>query len=71
MNCASCDVPSVHVTIACVSPRVKSDEPWTRGSQPTSLASPRISEKRRPSGRRRLWRMSSRKSFSLSESNRF
>ena len=36
MYCSSIFVPSVVVTIACVSPRVKSAEPWTRGSQPTS-----------------------------------
>ena len=28
-------VPSVMTTIACVSPRVNSAEPWVRGSTPT------------------------------------
>ena len=31
------------VTSACVSPRVKSAEPWTRGSTPTSIQIGRIS----------------------------
>ena len=34
MRCESRSVPSVAATSACVSPRVKSAEPWTRGKQP-------------------------------------
>ena len=37
MICVSSEVPSVTVTRAWVSPRVKSAEPWVRGSTPTSL----------------------------------
>jgi hypothetical protein len=37
MSCASRFVPSVTVTSACVSPRVKMDEPCVRGSQPTCV----------------------------------
>ena len=36
MICMSSEVPRVTVTRACVSPRVKSAEPWVRGSTPTS-----------------------------------
>src|SRR6266852_4695514 len=35
-RCSSLVVPSVVVTIACVSPRWKTAEPWVRGSTPTS-----------------------------------
>src|ERR1043166_2365811 len=34
MICSSRAVPSVATTIACVSPRVNSAEPWVRGSTP-------------------------------------
>ncbi len=34
--CSSLEVPSVVVTMACVSPRWNSAEPWTRGRRPTS-----------------------------------
>ena len=50
MCCASWLVPSVVVTSACVSPRVKSAEPWVRGSTP-DLAGDRAGC-RRPRGRR-------------------
>ncbi len=39
---ASSEVPSVAVTRACVSPRVKSAEPWVRGRSPTSHVIGRI-----------------------------
>ena len=42
MICASSEVPSVAVTRACVSPRVKSAEPWVRGRTPTSQVIGRI-----------------------------
>ena len=38
MRCSSSLVPSVAVTSACVSPRVKSAEPCVRGSSPTSMS---------------------------------
>ena len=41
--CSSCAVPSVVVTIACVSPRVKSAEPCARGRTPTSHVIGRMS----------------------------
>ena len=41
--CASSAVPSVQVTSACVSPRVKTAEPWVRGSTPVSIQIGRIS----------------------------
>ena len=34
--CSSSEVPRVVTTIACVSPRVKSAEPWVLGRSPTS-----------------------------------
>ena len=40
---SSSDVPSVAATSACVSPRVKSAEPWARGSTPTSIVIGRMS----------------------------
>jgi hypothetical protein len=46
-------VPRVAVTSAWVSPRVKSAEPWVRGSVPTSIVMSRISSSARPSKRRR------------------
>ena len=64
--CWSSDVPSVTVTSACVSPRVNTDEPWTRGSTPTSDQIGRISSNLRPSSRTRFSRISSRRTFSLS-----
>src|SRR4029453_15823126 len=36
MICSSWPVPSVATTSAWVSPRVNSEEPWARGSTPTS-----------------------------------
>ena len=51
MICASSDVPSVAVTSACVSPRVKSAEPWVRGRRPTSQVIGRIWSNPRPSSR--------------------
>ena len=44
-------VPSVATTIACVSPRVNSDEPWVRGSTPTFEAIGRTVSSARPSMR--------------------
>src|SRR6186713_2875945 len=38
MRCSSRAVPSVATTIACVSPRVKSADPWVRGSTPVRIA---------------------------------
>ena len=57
-------VPRVAVTRAWVSPRVKREEPWVRGSTPTSQVMGRISSKRRPSSRRWFTRISVRSSFS-------
>ena len=37
MTCSSRIVPSVAVTSACVSPRLKIDEPCVRGRTPTSM----------------------------------
>ena len=48
---ASSEVPSVAVTRACVSPRVKSAEPWVRGRMPTSQVIGRIWANSRPSRR--------------------
>ena len=45
MRCSSSLVPSVTVTSACVSPRVKSAEPWVRGSTPASPQMARTSSK--------------------------
>jgi hypothetical protein len=46
-------VPSVAVTMPWVSPRVNSDEPWGRGSQPTSQVIGRTVVVSRPSMRTR------------------
>ena len=51
MNCSSSAVPSVATTIAWVSPRVKSAEPWVRGSRPVWQTIGRTSSVRRPSMR--------------------
>ena len=53
MRCESSVVPSVAVTSAWVSPRVKSAEPCTRGRTPVSIVILRISSKARWSGRMR------------------
>ena len=45
-------VPSVVVTRAWVSPRVKMALPWVRGRTPASIQMSRTSSKARPSGRR-------------------
>ena len=66
MSCVSSDVPSVTVTSACVSPRVKSAEPWVRGRTPASIAIGRIWSNARPSRRLRPWRIVSRVSVSTS-----
>jgi hypothetical protein len=58
-------VPSVVETSACVSPRVNTADPWTRGSTPVSIQIGRISSKRRPSSRRPRSRISSRSTFSF------
>ena len=47
--CSSCLVPSVAATSACVSPRVKSAEPWVRGRNDTSALMARVSVDFRPS----------------------
>ena len=44
-------MPSVVTARDCVSPRVKSADPWTLGSTPTSQAMGRISSMERPSTR--------------------
>ena len=49
--CSSLEVPSVAVTMACVSPRWNNAEPCTRGSRPTSQAIGRIVLVSRPSMR--------------------
>ncbi len=64
--CWSSEVPSVTVTSACVSPRVNTAEPWTRGSTPTSDQIGRISSNLRPSSRTPFSSTSSRRTFSLS-----
>ena len=48
-RCSSCLVPSVAATSACVSPRVKSAEPWVRGRNDTSALIARVSVDFRPS----------------------
>ena len=50
--CMSSLVPSVVVTSAWVSPRVKIAEPWVRGNTPTSIQIGRIWSNARLSGRR-------------------
>ena len=65
MRCSSSLVPSVTVTSACVSPRVKSAEPCVRGSTPASPQMSRTSSNLRPSGRRCESSISSRKIRSL------
>ena len=47
-RCSSSLVPRVTATSAWVSPRVKSAEPWTRGSSPTSLVMVRTTSCGRP-----------------------
>ena len=47
-RCSSSEVPSVAATRACVSPRVKRAEPWTRGRTPTSETMKRMSAGPRP-----------------------
>jgi hypothetical protein len=49
--CSSLEVPSVVTTAACVSPRWKSADPWTRGRMPTSHTIGRIVFMSRPSMR--------------------
>ena len=58
---ASRAVPSVAETSAWVSPRVKSAEPWVRGSRPTSISMSRISSSRRLSKRVRSLSTTSRR----------
>ncbi len=58
MRCESRSVPSVAATSACVSPRVKSAEPWTRGSRPVRISIGRTVRVSRPSMRgspERIW----------------
>ncbi len=51
MICSSRAVPSVATTIACVSPRVNSAEPWVRGSTPVRMLIGRTVRVSRPSMR--------------------
>ena len=51
MICSSRSVPSVAATSACVSPRVKSAEPWARGSTPVRISIGRTVRVSRPSMR--------------------
>ena len=51
MICSSRAVPSVATTSACVSPRVKSPEPWVRGSTPVRMVIGRTVRVSRPSMR--------------------
>ncbi len=60
MSWVSSEVPSVTVTSACVSPRVKSAEPWVRGRTPISTSMGRTSSNARPSRRLRSRRIVSR-----------
>ena len=58
MRCASRSVPSVAATTACVSPRVNSAEPCTRGSTPERISIGRTVRVSRPSMRgspERIW----------------
>ena len=68
MCCASWLVPSVVVTSACVSPRVKSAEPCVRGSTPASQVIWRMSAPARPSIRLPVLSTSSRRCFFLADS---
>ena len=43
--------PRVHTDMTCVWPRVKTAEPWARGSSPTSHQMGRTWVSSRPSGR--------------------
>ncbi len=60
MICSSWPVPSVVTTSACVSPRVNSEEPWARGSTPTSATIGRTVLVSRPSMRLPVSRMALR-----------
>ena len=51
MRCESRSVPSVAATSAWVSPRVKSAEPWARGSTPVRISIGRTVRVSRPSMR--------------------
>ena len=51
MRCTSFAVPSVATTRACVCPRVKSAEPWARGSSDESIEMLRTTSGLRPSTR--------------------
>ena len=51
MICASRVVPRVAVTIACVSPRVNTAEPWARGRMPVCTEIGRTVSVARPSMR--------------------
>ncbi len=64
--CASSAVPSVQVTSACVSPRVKTAEPCVRGRTPVSIQIGRTSSNFRPSSRTLCVSTSSRRTFSFS-----
>ena len=60
MICSSWPVPSVATTSAWVSPRVNSEEPWARGSTPTSATIGRTVLVSRPSMRLPVSRMAPR-----------
>ena len=57
MNCSSSLVPSVATTIAWVSPRVNSAEPWVRGRNGASQTIGRTVTRSRPSMRFEVSRM--------------
>src|SRR2546427_2744805 len=63
--CASSAVPSVQVTSACVSPRVKTEDPCVRGSTLVSIQIARTSSNLRPSSRTPCVSTSSRRTFSF------
>ena len=67
--CSSSPVPSVATTIAWVSPRVNSAEPWVRGRMPTSETIWRTVFRSRPSMREPVSRMFQRTILACSSLN--
>ena len=71
MICSSRAVPSVATTIACVSPRVNSEEPCVRGSKPVRIEIGRTVRVSRPSMRGSPDKMSLRTCFASSSKRKF
>ena len=69
IHCSSSLVPSVATTMACVSPRVNSAEPWVRGRNGASTTIGRTVTRSRPSMRLLVSRMFQRTILASSSLN--